>query len=185
MAVLVTGGTGFIGSHTCVELINNNYDIVVIDSLVNSSRKVIEKIKKITEKNNQKEISKISFYKCDIRDEKNLRNIFLNQEKINQSITSVIHFAGLKSVFESFKKPILYWENNVGGTLKLCKVMKEFNCKNIIFSSSATIYDASKGILLDEQSKLSPSNPYGLTKLKIENFLKDLCYEDNHDWKII
>ena len=185
MAVLVTGGTGFIGSHTCVELINNNYDIVIVDSLVNSYKKVIDKIIKITETKQEYELPKISFYQCDIRDEKELRNIFINQKKINKSISAVIHFAGLKSVFESFKKPILYWDNNVGGTLKLIKVMKEFNCKKFIFSSSATIYDASKGFLLNEKSSLAPSNPYGMTKLTIENFLKDLCYDTNYNWEII
>ena len=185
MAVLITGGTGFIGSHTCIELINNNYDIVIIDSLINSSEEVISRIKEIIKLNKNQNKSKIFFYKCDITDEISLRNVFKKQEKKNLSITSVIHFAALKSVFESFKNTISYWENNVWGTINLIKIMKEFNCKKIVFSSSATIYDGNEKGLLKETSTLKPSNPYGFTKLTIENFLNNLCSLNSSEWKII
>ena len=185
MAVLVTGGAGFIGSHTCIELINNNYDIVIVDSLINSSEEVIKRIKEIIKLNNKENQSKIVFYKCDLNDEMSLRKVFKNQEKNFLPITSVIHFAALKSVFESFKNAILYWENNVSGTISLIKIMKEFNCNKIVFSSSATIYDGNQKGLLKENSRLNPSNPYGYTKLTIENLLNNLCELNPFEWRII
>ena len=185
MTILVTGGTGFIGSHTCVELLMNNYNIVVVDSLINSNQEVIKRIKEIIKLKKKNCKSNIFFYKCDLKDENSLRKVFKKQEKNNLPITSVIHFAALKSVFESFNFPILYWENNVGGTINLIKIMKEFNCKNLVFSSSATIYDGSEKNLLKESSRLKPSNPYGFTKLTIENLLNNLCIINSFNWKII
>ena len=185
MTILVTGGTGFIGSHTCVELLKNNYEIIILDSLCNSSIKVLKRIEKIMETESNAIKSKIAFHNCDLRDEISIRRIFKCQLEKNKPINSVIHFAGLKSVSQSFKDPFLYWENNVGGTINLIKVMKEFNCKKLVFSSSATVYEGKQIKRLTEQSKLNPSNPYGFTKLTIENFLKDLCSELGHDWRIV
>ena len=128
MAILVTGGAGFIGSHTCVELLNAGYDVVVVDNLYNASEKALERVKKITGKD-------LKFYKADIRDREALNEIFENEE-----IESVIHFAGLKAVGESVQKPLEYYENNIGGTITLCDVMRNHGIKNIIFSSSATVY---------------------------------------------
>ena len=128
MKVLVTGGTGYIGSHTVVELLNNNYDVVIVDNLCNSSEKVLDKIEEITGK-------KSKFYEADIRDKEELRKIFEENR-----IDAVIHFAGLKAVGESVEKPLEYYDNNVIGTIRLLEVMKEANCKKIVFSSSATVY---------------------------------------------
>ena len=184
MAILVTGGTGFIGSHTILELVKSNYDVVVIDSLVNSSEKVILKIKEILYSLKIYDLQKIKFFNCDIRDEYRLREIFENQQKTKKPIDSVIHFAGLKSVKESLDKPFLYWDNNVGGSIKLVKIMSEFNCKNLVFSSSATVYDANKKKIINEETNLKPINPYGETKLAIENFLKSISNNDIKNWRI-
>lgn len=172
MKILVTGGTGYIGSHTCVELLNNGYDIVVIDNLSNSKKEVVDKIKKITGKD-------FKFYENDLRDEENLRKIFKNE-----SIDAVIHFAGLKAVGESVEKPILYYQNNLDSTLTLCKLMNEFNVKKIVFSSSATVYGEQKELPIKETASLSTTNPYGSTKLFIEYILDDIYNSDN-DWSII
>lgn len=128
MSVLVTGGTGYIGSHTCVELLNSGEDIVIIDNLYNSKTEVLERIKKITGKD-------VTFYNADVRDKAALTEIF-NKHNID----SVIHFAGLKAVGESVEKPMLYYDNNLISTINLCEVMKEHGCKNLVFSSSATVY---------------------------------------------
>tara|TARA_Y100001978_G_C23700791_1_gene440755 strand:+ start:2417 stop:3472 length:1056 start_codon:yes stop_codon:yes gene_type:complete len=184
MTILITGGAGFIGSHTILELVKNNKDIVVIDSLINSSVKSIYKVKEILTSFNF-DISKIKFLRCDIKNEKKLREIFRKQEDDNKPINSVIHFAGLKSVKESIDKPILYWENNVLGTIKLIKVMQEFNCTKLVFSSSATVYDCKENKKINESTKLNPINPYGETKLVIENLLKSIYDNDNKNWRII
>ncbi len=184
MTILVTGGAGFIGSHTVLELVKNNNELVVIDSLVNSSIKSIYRVKEILSSCNYCK-SKIKFLNCDISNEKKLRAIFKNQEKKNKPIKSVIHFAGLKSIKESIDKPILYWENNVAGTIKLIKVMQEFNCKKLVFSSSATVYDCKDKKKINEATKLNPINPYGETKLTIENILKSICQNDNKNWYVV
>tara|TARA_Y100001978_G_C23650199_1_gene412996 strand:+ start:278 stop:1324 length:1047 start_codon:yes stop_codon:yes gene_type:complete len=184
MTILVTGGAGFIGSHTILELVKSNNDVVVIDSLVNSSVKSIYKVKKIL-KSLSFSKSKIKFFKCDLKNEKKLRSIFENQEKNNKPIKSVIHFAGLKSIQESIDQPVLYWENNVAGTIKLIKIMQEFNCTKLVFSSSATVYDCKDRKKINENTNLNPINPYGMTKLSIENFLKSIVQNENKKWRII
>lgn len=172
MAILVTGGAGYIGSHTCVELLNADYEIVVVDNLLNSSEKSLERVEEITGK-------KLVFYKADLLDKEALNDIF---EKEN--IDSVIHFAGLKAVGESVSKPLEYYHNNITGTLVLCDVMRKHNVKNIVFSSSATVYGNPETVPIREDFPLSVTNPYGRTKLIIENILEDLYVADN-SWNII
>jgi UDP-glucose 4-epimerase len=172
MKVLVTGGTGYIGSHTVVELLDAGYEVVVIDNLSNSKEEVIDKIEEITGK-------RVPFYKGDVQDRELLKSIF---EKEN--IEGVIHFAGLKAVGESVQKPILYYSNNLNSTLVLLDVMSEYNCKKIVFSSSATVYGDPEELPLKETSKVGgTTNPYGTTKLMIERILNDLYISDN-SWSI-
>ncbi len=172
MKVLVTGGLGFIGSHTCCELLDDGYEIVVVDNLSNSSIDVIDKIKEITGKD-------IVFYQNDVCDLDALEKIFTENE-----IDSVIHFAGYKAVGESVKKPIMYYENNLVSTLHLCQKMIEHNCNKIIFSSSATVYGDPEVLPITEDCKVGgTTNPYGTTKLYIEGILKDLYVSDN-EWSI-
>ena len=165
MKVLVTGGTGYIGSHTCVELLNNGYEVIIVDNLVNSKKEVVEKIEEITNK-------KVKFYECDLCDEEKLRNVF----KENDNIEAVLHFAGLKAVGESVKLPIKYYENNLESTISLLKVMSEFNCNRIVFSSSATVYGENNPIPYTEDMHVGgTTNPYGTTKYFIERILEDVC----------
>ena len=171
MNILVTGGTGYIGSHTSVELLNAGYDIVVIDNLSNSKIEVVDKIKKITNK-------EFKFYEGDCCDKETLSKIF-NENKID----AVIHFAGYKAVGESVAKPIMYYRNNLDSTLTLLEVMKENNCKKIVFSSSATVYGSPKSLPIKEDFPLSTTNPYGTTKLIIEGILRDL-YKSDNEWSI-
>ncbi len=171
MKILVTGGCGYIGSHTCCELLDNGYDVVIVDNLCNSKEEVIDKIKEITGKD-------VTFYKGDVCDKELLNKIFDEQE-----ISSVIHFAGLKAVGESVQKPLLYYRNNLDSTLTLLEVMSEHNCKKIVFSSSATVYGSPKSLPIKEDFDLSTTNPYGSTKLYIEGILKDLYTSDN-EWSI-
>lgn len=171
MKILVTGGCGYIGSHTCCELLDNGYDVVIIDNLCNSKEEVIGKIEEITGE-------KVVFYKGDVCDKELLNKIFDEQE-----ISSVIHFAGLKAVGESVQKPLLYYRNNLDSTLTLLEVMSEHNCKKIVFSSSATVYGSPKSLPIKEDFDLSTTNPYGSTKLYIEGILKDLYVSDN-EWSI-
>lgn len=171
MKVLVTGGTGYIGSHTCVELLNAGYEVVIIDNLCNSKEEVVDKIKEITGKN-------LKFYKGDCCDKEILTKIFKEN-----NIDSVIHFAGLKAVGESVSIPLKYYRNNIDSTLSLLEVMNEFNCKKIVFSSSATVYGKPKELPIKESFPLSTTNPYGSTKLMIEGILRDL-YKSDNDWSI-
>ena len=165
MKVLVTGGTGYIGSHACVELLNEGHEVIIIDNLVNSKEDVIDKIETITGK-------KVKFYKDDCCDKDALRKIF----KENDHIDAVLHFAGLKAVGESVKLPIRYYENNLGSTLSLVTVMQEFDCNNIVFSSSATVYGEQKELPYNENMSVGgTTNPYGTTKYFIERILKDVC----------
>ncbi len=162
MAVLVTGGTGYIGSHTVVELLDHNFDVVIVDNYANSKPEVLNRIFKITGK-------KPRFYEIDVRDEEKMRSLF-SQEKI----TDIIHFAGLKSVAESVQKPDLYFSNNVGGSKVLLRLMDEFEINNIVFSSSATVYGTPNHVPLKESDKVGGcTNPYGQNKLDIEFLLKD------------
>ena len=168
MTILVTGGTGYIGSHTVVELINNKYDVVIIDNLSNSKIDVVDKIEKITG-------IRPKFYLGDVCDKDILNKIF-EENKID----AVIHFAGYKAVGESVEKPLMYYRNNIDSTLSLCEVMKEHECMNFVFSSSATVYGDPERLPLDEKCRLSTTNPYGTTKLFIEQILKDICISDKN-----
>ena len=172
MKILVTGGTGYIGSHTCVELLNNGYDVVVVDNLCNSKLEVRDRIEKITGK-------KIKMYVDDVCDKTAMRKIFEEND-----IDGVIHFAGLKAVGESVSKPLMYYRNNLDSSLTLFEVMSEFGCKKIVFSSSATVYGVPEELPIKESAKLSVTNPYGATKLYIEGILKDLYVSDN-DFRIV
>lgn len=172
MKVLVTGGCGYIGSHTCIELLNRKYDVIVVDNLVNSQIENISRVEEITGRN-------VKFYRDDISDKEALRNIFREND-----IDMVIHFSGYKSVGESVKEPLRYYENNIYSTLCLCEVMKEFGCKNLVFSSSATVYGKPKKLPIKENYPLNPINPYGKTKAIIEGLLHDL-YESDKDWNIV
>lgn len=167
MKILVTGGCGYIGSHTCVELLNNGYEVIIVDNLSNSKEDVIEKIETITNK-------KVKFYNIDLRDENKLIKVF---EENN--IEAVIHFAGLKAVGESVLKPLMYYDNNLNSTITLLRVMKNFNCKKIIFSSSATVYGDPQELPITESADLHTTNPYGTTKLFIEKILEDMYNSDN------
>ena len=168
MNVLVTGGAGYIATHTLVELKKANFDFVVYDNFSNSSKEALKRVKKITG-------AKIKFVKGDIRDKKALRKVFKKY-----SIDSVIHFAGLKAVGESVAKPLKYYDNNVVGTIKLLEVMREFDCKKIVFSSSATVYGNPKSCPIDESFDVgATTNPYGTSKYMIERILEDLYISDN------
>ena len=183
--ILVTGGLGFIGSHTCVSLLENNFNIYIIDSLINGREENLLAINKII--NLSKKLSKpfINFVKGDIRDRRSLINIFEKAKIDKNPIEAVIHLAALKSVDKSIKKPLSYWETNVCGTLNLLYAMENYNCKKIVFSSSATIYKPLVGKLLTEESELAPINPYGTTKLAIEKMLSDIKKDQSNNWRII
>lgn len=173
MAILVTGGTGYIGSHTVVELQNNGYDVVVLDNLSNSSVKSLDRVKAITGKD-------VKFYEGDIRDRKILEKIFDNEK-----IDSCIHFAGLKAVGESVEKPWEYYDNNITGTLTLVDEMRKHGVKNIIFSSSATVYgDPAQIPITEECPKGQCTNPYGWTKSMLEQILSDMQKADN-EWNVV
>lgn len=165
--VLVTGGAGFIGTHACVELMQSGYEVVVVDNLVNSHEKALDRVAQITGK-------RPTFHNVDVCDEKALSEVF---DKYN--IDSVIHFAGLKAVGESVQKPLEYYRNNLDASLVLCKVMKEHNVKNLVFSSSATVYSGDNEMPLNEQSKTGNcTNPYGWTKYMSEQIFRGLCVAD-------
>lgn len=180
--ILVTGGSGFIGSHACVCLLEQNYNIVVLDSNINSSLNSIIGVRNIVREKVKSSI-KIKHIKGDIRDEVSLKKIFSEAEYSQNPIEAVIHFAGLKSVQESVFNPLSYWNNNVFGTLQLIKVMNLFNCKTIVFSSSATVYKNNDAGLLIETDDIKPSNPYGQTKATVENILKSV-FESDNEWRI-
>ncbi len=166
MNILVTGGAGYIGSHTCVELLNAGHDILVVDDFSNSSNDVIDKIKKITNKN-------FAFYENSLLNKEAIIKIFSNNK-----IDAVIHFAGFKAVGESVQKPLKYYSNNIISTIFLCEIMSQFQCKNLVFSSSATVYAPSNVMPLTENAPLGAYNPYGRTKLMIEEILNDLYHSD-------
>ena len=171
MAILITGGAGYIGSHTCVELLNAGYEIVVLDNFMNSKPEAINRIKEITS-------TPFKFYNMDLLDENSLDEVFSEN-----NIEAVIHFAGLKAVGESVYLPLHYFHNNITSTLVLCKVMKKYNVKKLVFSSSATVYGIPERFPISEDSSLAALNPYGRTKLMIEEILQDL-YVSDHNWSI-
>ncbi len=173
MSILVTGGAGFIGSHTCVELLNAGYEVVVVDNLYNASKKALDRVEQITGK-------KVTFYEADILDRDALNAIF-----DKEAIDSVIHFAGYKAVGESVRKPIEYYYNNITGTLILCDVMRNHGVKNIVFSSSATVYGDPAFIPITEECpKGKITNPYGQTKGMLEQVLTDI-YVSDPEWKVV
>jgi len=179
--ILITGGLGYIGSHTCLNLLKKGKNILIIDSLANSSIKVLSKIEYLLSNNNKGEII---FRECDIRNKNLLREIFKEFKFLKRPIKSVFHFAGLKSVEESTKIPIEYWNTNVGGTLNLIEIMRENNCFNIIFSSSAMIYKQNLSIPFKENSELNPNNPYAFTKFTVEKILNNLYESEPKKWRI-
>ncbi|MEH6945383.1 UDP-glucose 4-epimerase GalE [Bacillus sp. JJ722] len=171
MVILVTGGAGYIGSHTCVELLNAGYEVVIVDNLSNSRSESLTRVEEITGK-------KITFYNVNILDKEQLENVF-----VENNIDAVMHFAGLKSVQESAEIPIHYYNSNITGTLVLCGMMEKYGVKNIVFSSSATVYGVTDNIPISENFPLKTTNPYARTKLIIEVILRDLYYSDNN-WSI-
>lgn len=171
MAILITGGAGYIGSHTCVELLNSGYEIIVVDNFVNSKPEALSRIKEITGKD-------FKFYEVDLLDRDKLEVVF-SENKLD----AVIHFAGLKAVGESVQIPIAYYHNNITGSLILCELMAKYNVKKIVFSSSATVYGMNNTSPLTEDLPLSTTNPYGSTKLMIEQILRDVFTSDK-EWSI-
>lgn len=171
MSILITGGTGYIGSHTCVELLDAGYDVVVVDNLSNSKIEVKRRIEEITGRS-------FKFYELDILDREGLEEVFSKN-----SIEAVIHFAGLKAVGESVEEPLRYYHNNITGTLVLCEVMQRHGVKSMVFSSSATVYGMNNKSPLTEDLPLSATNPYGWTKLMIEQILSDIFVSDD-EWSI-
>ena len=170
--VLVTGGAGFIGSHTSVELLNAGYDIIILDNFVNSKPESLKRIKELTGKD-------FKFYQADIRDEEAMTKVFAENK-----IDAVIHFAGLKSVPQSVKEPLNYYDNNIAGTVCLCRVMDKAGCKKLVFSSSATVYGSKNPSPLREDMPTGgTTNPYGTTKYFIEQILQDLCVSDS-EWGV-
>lgn len=171
MAILVTGGAGYIGSHTALELLQADHDLVVVDNLSNSKEESLKRVQKLSGKT-------LQFYQADLLDKLALQKIFHVHD-----IDAVIHFAGLKAVGESVEKPLEYYHNNITGTLVLCEVMKEYEVKNIVFSSSATVYGDPQSVPIKEDAQLSTTNPYGRTKYMIEEILRDLYVADS-GWNV-
>ena len=183
-SILVTGGAGFIGSHTCILLLKKGYDVFILDSFFNSSEKSIKKILLTLEHENIDINNKTHLIKGDIKNKDDIEKVFQLSLNIKKKIIAVIHFAGLKSVFDSTLEPLNYWENNLYGTINLLIIMKKYECKNIVFSSSASIYKTQSKKLLNENDPCDPINPYGNTKLTIENVLKDVFKSEPLEWRI-
>lgn len=171
MNILVTGGAGYIGSHTCLELLNEDYNVIVVDNLANSKEEALRRVEELSG-------GELTFYRLDLLNKSKLFEVF---EK--HSIDAVIHFAGYKAVGESVEIPLSYYQNNITGTLNLCEAMKEYNVKNLVFSSSATVYGDPDTVPIEEDFPLSATNPYGRTKLFIEEILRDLNTAES-DWNI-
>ncbi|MCM3727294.1 UDP-glucose 4-epimerase GalE [Neobacillus cucumis] len=171
MAVLVTGGAGYIGSHTCIELLNAGHEIIIVDNYSNSKPESLERVKELSGKD-------FAFYEVDLLDRNGLEKVFAENQ-----IEAVIHFAGLKAVGESVSIPLHYYHNNITGTLILCEVMKQYGVKNLVFSSSATVYGMPERVPISEDFPLGATNPYGRTKLMIEEILRDL-YVSDPEWSI-
>jgi len=171
MNILVTGGAGYIGSHTCLELLSEDYNVIVVDNLANSKEEALKRVEQLTGK-------ELTFYQLDLLNKSGLSEVFGNH-----SIDAVIHFAGYKAVGESVEIPLSYYRNNITGTLNLCEVMEEHNVKNLVFSSSATVYGDPENVPIKEDFPLSATNPYGRTKFFIEEILRDLHISEP-DWNI-
>ncbi|MEE1280193.1 MAG: UDP-glucose 4-epimerase GalE [Oscillospiraceae bacterium] len=171
MKILVTGGAGYIGSHTCVELLDAGYEVVIVDDFSNSKPEVLERIREITCKD-------FAFYRLDVADKAGMRKVF--EENLPDA---VIHFAGFKAVGESVAQPLKYYRNNLGSTFTLCELMDEFNVKRLVFSSSATVYGVPKAVPIREDFPLSTTNPYGATKLMQEDIFRDIAASDG-EWSI-
>jgi len=182
--ILITGGAGFIGSHTASLLLENGFDLIIIDSFINTSKLFLERILTLFKKIDEKYEERVKFVECDIRDFNKLNTLFKDSANEGKPINSVIHFAGLKSVTESVFDPLRYWDSNVIGSINLFKTMAFNNCKTIVFSSSATIYGNSENEFLTENSEIKPNNAYGETKFTIEKILKTLYESDKNNWKI-
>ncbi len=182
--IFVTGGAGFIGSHTCLSLLQKGYEVYVLDSFINSSKLSLSKVKLILKLKSKDLEKNLHIFKGDIRKKEDLREVFLNLKKLNKSFNSVIHFAGLKSVRDSVLNPIKYWEFNVKGAINLIQVMQEFNCRTIVFSSSASVYGISNKFLLNEKDPINPVNPYATTKSVVEKFLDNLSINSKECWRI-
>jgi len=184
--ILATGGLGFIGSHTCAVLLERGSNVLAIDPLENSSEKVFSQINKILSLSSSNKKGRFDFIKGDVRNKDFLRIIFERYKSSGQDIDSVIHFAGLKAVAESILNPLRYWDMNINSTISLLQIMDQFKCRNLIFSSSATVYKT-KQILnkkFTEESDLFPINPYGNTKFAIERILSDISFSSPESWKI-
>ena len=182
--ILVTGGLGYIGSHTCIELLKNNYKVTILDSLINSKFETFQKIKQVISKENKNTLDNLDFIKGDIRDYQFLEKLFYDQISNDSNFDAVIHLCGLKSVEESVKKPISYWDVNVLGTINLLKVMRKFECYNLLFSSSATVYGNVLDKPIREDFAVIPINTYGETKATVEKILFELQKDSNYKFKI-
>ena len=181
--IIVTGGTGFIGSHVCIDLLEKGYEVLVLDSLVNSKNNVIENILNIFPYGSPLR-EKINFIKVDLRIKKEIKSVFHELHVKNIQISAVIHLAGLKAVKESVINPLRYWESNVIGAYNLISVMEEYSCRTIVFSSSATIYGQNEKKLISEDTILKPINPYGTTKFVVEQFLNNIFQSNPESWRI-
>ena len=181
MKILITGGGGYIGSHTSLRLIEAGHEVIILDSFYTSRK---ENILKLNQYLIKKGLNEIKIIESDIRDLKILDEVFKNSKKSESIISGVIHFAGLKSIRDSFINPLEYWDINVKGSIGLLNIMNKYNCNNIVFSSSACIYGKSSNEPLKETSKINPNNPYGKTKVTIENFLNDLFTSNKEKWRI-
>ena len=183
-SILITGGAGFIGSHTCLSLLENGFRIIILDSFTNSSPLVIHRLRKILKDKVLDIKDKLIIREGDIRDEDFIKDIFEFAKKKSFNIDAVIHFAGVKAVGESVKNPILYWDVNVKGSVSLLKVMQKYGCKTIVFSSSATVYGEGSLNPLAESTKIDPKNPYGDTKATVELLLKNIYFSSRESWRI-
>ena len=181
--IIVTGGAGYIGSHTCLNLLEKGFKVFIIDSFENSSQKSIERIKRVYKSSNNKHNIDLEVFKGNLCDKDFIKRVFSKISKDYKEIHGVIHFAGFKAVAESIIKPLSYWRNNVIGTINLLEIMEEFKCNNLVFSSSATVYEPKDNLILEESSRLGPINPYGNSKLTVEMILKDLFKSRVKNWK--
>ncbi len=183
-SILVTGGAGFIGSHTCLSLLMKGYNLYIVDSFINSSKIALKQVSRILREEKINAENKLNFFEGDIRDKLFLKKVFSRSIIEKKPIEGVLHFAGLKSVSESVKNPIMYWNSNLVATLNLVEIMLDFDCSTIVFSSSATIYGKLNESPIKENDKIKPINPYGNSKLAIETLLNDLYESGNKKLKI-